>query len=84
MKKHRTHPPQRPRLGPRSPFVLYAFVLPVIMTLLIRSVFGGLFDANPRLAVVDLGSSQVTAEALELEGIDVTSLNDADDAAPPG
>ncbi len=66
------------RLGPRSPFVLYAFVLPVVMTLLIRSVFGGLFDPQPRLAVVDLGSSQVTAGALELEGIDVTRLDDAD------
>ncbi|NNC91564.1 MAG: ABC transporter permease [Acidimicrobiia bacterium] len=66
-------------LGPRSPFVLYAFVLPVIMTLLIRGVFGGLFDAKPRLAVVDLGASQVTADALGLDGIDVTILTDADD-----
>lgn len=65
-------------IGPRSPFVLYAFVLPVVMTLLIRGVFGGLFDSNPRLVVVDLGSSQVTAQALELEGIDVTTLDDAD------
>jgi ABC-2 type transport system permease protein len=66
-------------IGPRSPFVLYAFVLPVIMTLLIRGVFGGLFDSNPRLAVVDLGSSQVAADALELDGIDVTALDDADE-----
>lgn len=65
-------------IGPRSPFVLYAFVLPVVMTLLIRGVFGGLFDSNPRLAVVDLGSSQLTARALELEGIDATTLDDAD------
>jgi len=66
-------------LGPRSPFVLYAFVLPVFMTLLIRSVFGGLFDSEPRLAVVDLGSSRVTVDALELEGIAVTVLADPDD-----
>jgi ABC-2 type transport system permease protein len=65
-------------LGPRSPFVLYAFVLPVVMTLLIRGVFGGLFDSNPRLAVVDQGSSQITAQALELEGIDVTVVDEAD------
>jgi len=65
-------------LGPRSPFLLWAFVLPVIMTLLIRGVFGGLFDAKPRLAVVDLGSSQVTADAMELDGIDVSILSDAD------
>ncbi|NNF87181.1 MAG: ABC transporter permease [Acidimicrobiia bacterium] len=66
------------RLGPRSPFILYAFVLPVIMTLLIRSVFGGLFDAKPRLAIVDLGASQVTADAMELDGIEVSLLSDAD------
>jgi ABC-2 type transport system permease protein len=66
------------RLGPRSPFILYAFVLPVLMTLLIRSVFGGLFDAKPRLAIVDLGASQVTADAMELDGIEVSLLSDAD------
>jgi ABC-2 type transport system permease protein len=66
-------------LGPRSPFILYAFVLPVLMTLLIRSVFGGLFDAEPRLAVVDLGASEVTAEALLLDGIDVTVLASVED-----
>jgi ABC-2 type transport system permease protein len=65
-------------LGPRSPFILYAFVLPVVMTLLIRGVFGGLFDAKPRLAIVDLGASQVTAEAMELDGIEVSLLSDAD------
>jgi len=66
------------RLGPRSPFILYAFVLPVLMTLLIRSVFGGLFDAKPRLAIVDLGASQVTADAMELDSIEVSLLPDAD------
>jgi ABC-2 type transport system permease protein len=67
------------RLGPRSPIVLYAFVLPIVMTLLIRGVFGGLFEAKPRLAVVDLGSSRVTADARALDGIDVTLLGDADE-----
>ncbi len=67
------------RLGPRSPFILWAFVLPVVMTLLIRGVFGGLFDANPRLAIVDPGGSRVTADALALDGIDVSVLSDADE-----
>ena len=48
-------------LGPRSPIVLWAFVLPVVLTLLIRGVFGGLFETEPRLGIVDQGDSQVTA-----------------------
>lgn len=63
-------------LGPRSPIVLWAFVLPVVLTLLIRGVFGGLFAAEPRLGIVDEGNSAVTAAALELEGIDVTIYDD--------
>ena len=35
-------------VGPRSPIFLYAIVLPVILTLLIRVVFGSLFDPVPR------------------------------------
>jgi ABC-2 type transport system permease protein len=44
--------------------------MPLIMTFLISSVFGSLFDANPRLGIVDLGDSAVAAAALQLEGID--------------
>lgn len=64
------------KVGPRSPLVLYAFVLPVIMTLLIRGVFGGLFAPQPRLGIVDEGDSVVTARAQELPGITVTVLDD--------
>ena len=39
------------RIGPRSPLVLWAFVMPVMMTLLIRGVFGGLFAPEPRLGI---------------------------------
>ncbi len=65
-------------LGPRSPLVLYAFVLPVIMTILIRGVFGSLFDPDPRLGIVDEGTSVVTTAALELKGIEVSILEDRD------
>lgn len=64
------------RLGPRSPLVLWALVLPVIMTLLIRGVFGSLFDPDPRLGIVDEGNSAVIAAASELEGIEVSVLDD--------
>jgi ABC-2 type transport system permease protein len=66
-------------LGPRSPLVLWALLLPVLMTLLIRGVFGGLFAQEPRLGIVDLGSSELVAQALDLEGIEVTVLGDTDE-----
>jgi ABC-2 type transport system permease protein len=65
------------QLGPRSPLVLWALVLPVLLTLLVRGVFGGLFASEPRLGVVDLGSSSLVAEAEGLDGIAVTVLDDA-------
>ena len=64
------------RIGPRSPFVLYALVLPVVLTAVVQGVFGSLFDPPPRLAIVDLGDSQISASAGELEGVDVTFLSD--------
>jgi ABC-2 type transport system permease protein len=66
------------QLGPRSPLVLWALVLPVGLTLLLRGVFGGLFAAEPRLGIVDLGRSELVAQAQDLEGIAVTVLDDPD------
>jgi len=59
-------------LGPRSPILLWALVLPIVLTLLIRMVFGSLFASEPRLGIVDLGNSAVVATAGQLEGIQVT------------
>jgi ABC-2 type transport system permease protein len=67
------------RIGPRSPLVLWAFVLPVVMTLLVRGVFGGLFAPEPRLGIVDGGDSAVTVRAQELDGIAVSVLEDETD-----
>ena len=58
-------------VGPRSPIFLYAIVLPVIITLLIRVVFGSLFDPAPRLGIVDEGDSQIVRNAGAIEGIEV-------------
>jgi ABC-2 type transport system permease protein len=60
------------RIGPRSPLVLWAFVLPIVMTLLIRGVFGGLFAPEPRLGIVDEGDSVLTERARELDGVSVS------------
>ena len=59
-------------VGPRSPIFLYAIVLPVILTLLIRVVFGSLFNPVPRLGIVDEGESQVVQNVRDVEGIQVT------------
>jgi len=65
------------RLGPRSPVFLYSIALPIVMTLLIAGVFGSLFEPAPRLAIADLGDSQVSPVALELQGVEVTVGLDA-------
>lgn len=64
------------RLGPRSPLVWFAVLLPVLLTLLIRGVFGALFLPDPRLGVVDHGDSVLVAQAQAVEGLDVTLFDD--------
>lgn len=66
------------KLGPRSPVVLWALILPVFFTFLFTLVFGSLFQPEPRLGIIDLGSSQVTSAAQELEGFDVRLYDDVD------
>lgn len=66
------------RLGPRSPVFLWVLALPVVFTFLIGAVFGDLFAPPARLAVVDEGSSRITAALQEVDGIEVTVLDDAD------
>ena len=65
------------RLGPRSPLVLWALVLPVALTLLLRGVFGGLLDPDPRLGIVDAGDSAVVGLAQEFVGLEVRTYPDA-------
>jgi ABC-2 type transport system permease protein len=64
------------RLGPRSPLVLWSLILPLFLTVMVRGVFGSLFDTQPRLGIADLGSSTLTAEAQRLDGLDVSLLPD--------
>jgi ABC-2 type transport system permease protein len=66
------------RLGPRSPVFLYAIFLPVAMSFLISAVFGSLLDPDPKLGIVDLGTSDLTAAAQDLDGVAVTVLDEAD------
>jgi ABC-2 type transport system permease protein len=66
------------RLGPRSPIFLWVLALPLVFTFLVSAVFGGLFAPPARLAVVDEGSSAITAALQDAEGIEVTVLDDPD------
>ena len=52
-------------LGPRSPIVLWALVLPIVLTLLIRGVFGGLFETEPQDRPVQVVEAERTPELSE-------------------
>lgn len=65
-------------LGPRSPVFLYALIFPVVLTVLVQLVFGGLFVPEPRLGIADLGSSEITASYASMEGITLVRVDDAD------
>jgi ABC-2 type transport system permease protein len=63
-------------LGPRSPFFLWAIIMPFALTLILQVAFGSLFDPEPRLGIVDRGDSQITAELTAMDGLSVTVLDD--------
>ena len=66
------------RLGPRSPLVLWALVLPIALTLLLRGVFGGLLDPDPRLGIAAGGDSAVVGLAEQFDGLAVRTYPDGD------
>lgn len=57
------------KLGPRSPVVLLAVVMPLLMTFLVASVFGGLLESQPRLGIHSPDPTAISAEANATEGI---------------
>jgi hypothetical protein len=66
-------------LGPRSPILLYAIFMPILITLLLQGVFGNLFERPPRLAVFDPGASALTSAALASDALRVTRLDSTDE-----
>ncbi|MBW2458726.1 MAG: ABC transporter permease, partial [Deltaproteobacteria bacterium] len=66
-------------MGPRSPVIVFALVMPVLITLFLQVVFMTLFDPKPRLGIVDLGQSEITAAVAELEGIELHRVETAAD-----
>ncbi|MDH3959030.1 MAG: ABC transporter permease [Actinomycetota bacterium] len=57
------------KLGPRSPVVLLAVVLPLLMTFLVASVFGGLLESQPRLGIYSPEPTSISSSAAALDGI---------------
>ena len=62
------------RLGPRSPVVLLAVAMPLLMTVVVSAVFGNLLVAEPRLGIYDAGGSAVPAAAAAVEGVQVSEF----------
>jgi ABC-2 type transport system permease protein len=60
--------------GPRVLMVAWLIAMPLIMTVVLRLVFGGLIESKPRLGIVDLGDSSIPEQAQELDGIEISIL----------
>lgn len=67
------------RLGPRSPLLVWALAVPLVMTLLVQGVFGSLLDQQPRLGILDAAGSAVAAALATVDGIEVSSVSDEAD-----
>ncbi len=65
--------------GPRKPFFIWALFMPFVLTLLFQVVFGSLFEPTPRLGIVDAGTSEITQAVAEMEGIELTLLDQVSD-----
>ena len=59
-------------MGPRGFMAIWMCVFPLLITFVVRLIFGGLIDPSPRLGIVDLGSSSIPAAVAELDGIELT------------
>jgi len=66
-------------VGPRKPFFIWALVMPFALTLLFQFAFGSLFEPKPRVGIVDLGNSALTGAVQELEGFEVSILQDEEE-----
>lgn len=57
--------------GPRAMLLVWVIIFPLALTLVIRLIFGGLANPQPKLGIVDQGSSAITSQAEAIEIIDV-------------
>lgn len=64
--------------GPKNFMFIFAFVIPVAVTLLISLVFGTYFSSTSRLGIADEGSSQVSRLAAENKALVVKQYETTD------
>lgn len=62
------------RQGPRGMMFVWAVFFPLLITFIVRLIFGGLLTPEPRLGVVDEAGSEVARRADENEALAVTFL----------
>jgi ABC-2 type transport system permease protein len=65
--------------GLRTMMAFWIILFPLLITLIVRLAFGGLMDPQPRLGIVDLGSSAIPATVAELEEIDLVLLDSVEE-----
>ncbi len=65
------------RMGPRSPVIVFALLMPVLITFLVQVVFLTLFDPKPRLGIADLGQSEITRSVAQMAGIELIRAKSA-------
>ena len=58
-------------VGPRGMMFVFVLVVPLLITLIVRLVFGGLASPTPRLGVVDEGASSFVSLAGEAATLEV-------------
>ncbi len=66
-------------LGPRSPMLLFALALPLILTAVFQLIFGGLWQEKPVLAVYDVGDGVVISELEKNKAIDIIDADSEDE-----
>lgn len=64
------------REGPRGILFVWVILFPILITFIMRLIFGGLLSPLPRLGIVDAGSSTVAEKAFSGEAIETFAVAD--------
>ncbi|HDP69477.1 MAG TPA: ABC transporter permease [Actinobacteria bacterium] len=66
-------------LGPRSPILLFALAVPLILTAVFQLIFGGLWQEKPVLAVYGVGDGIVVSELEKNKAVDIINADSEDE-----
>lgn len=67
------------RFGSANFFLVFAILMPLILSLIVTVVFGTLFAEEPKLAVLDEGDTVLVERIEDLDFIDSNAYDDADE-----